>query len=32
MQQIFLALLLGGLFGFVLDRIGATNPGTSSKC
>jgi hypothetical protein len=27
MQQIFLALLLGGLFGFVLDRIGATNPG-----
>lgn len=27
MQQIFLALLLGGLFGIVLDRIGATNPG-----
>ena len=27
MQQILLALLLGGLFGFVLDRIGATNPG-----
>lgn len=27
MQQIFLALILGGLFGFVLDRIGATNPG-----
>lgn len=27
MDQIFLALLIGGLFGFTLDRIGATNPG-----
>ena len=27
MQQLLLALLIGGLFGFVLDRIGATNPG-----
>jgi len=26
MQQILLALILGGLFGAVLDRIGATNP------
>lgn len=27
MQQLLLALILGGLFGAVLDRIGATNPG-----
>ncbi len=27
MQQILLALLIGGAFGFALDRIGATNPG-----
>lgn len=25
-MTIFLALVIGGLFGFVLDRIGATNP------
>ena len=25
-MTIFLALIIGGLFGFVLDRIGATNP------
>ena len=25
-MQIVLALVIGGLFGFVLDRIGATNP------
>lgn len=27
MQQIILAVVVGGLFGFALDRIGATNPG-----
>lgn len=27
MENIVLALLIGGAFGFVLDRIGATNPG-----
>lgn len=26
-MAIFLALVIGGLFGFTLDRIGATNPG-----
>ncbi|WP_428542915.1 DUF6691 family protein [Profundibacter sp.] len=25
-MTVFLALVIGGLFGFVLDRIGATNP------
>lgn len=27
MSQIILALIIGGAFGFTLDRIGATNPG-----
>nr|WP_321445288.1 DUF6691 family protein [uncultured Cohaesibacter sp.] len=26
-MTIFLALVIGGLFGFTLDRVGATNPG-----
>lgn len=27
MNEILLALLIGGAFGFALDRVGATNPG-----
>lgn len=27
MSSVLLALVIGGLFGFTLDRIGATNPG-----
>ena len=26
-MSIILAIIIGGLFGFVLDRVGATNPG-----
>lgn len=30
-MQLILALLIGGAFGFVLDRIGATNPSVLGK-
>ncbi len=30
-MEILLALIIGGLFGYVLDRAGATNPGLIIK-